>query len=76
MPIDILYGGDGLRATIDRGGDPAALIASWTRDEDAFRKTRDVPAVLSRCPLFAAYWFFAASRATRIWRACLWAWAA
>ncbi len=40
QPIDILYGSDRLRAAIDGGEDPAALIASWTRDEAAFRTTR------------------------------------
>ncbi len=41
QPIDILYGADGLRAAIDRGDDPDALVASWTRDEQAFRNTRE-----------------------------------
>jgi uncharacterized protein YbbC (DUF1343 family) len=40
-PIDILYGSDRLRATLDAGGDVQALISSWTSDEDAFRETRE-----------------------------------
>ena len=40
-PIDILYGSDGLRTTIDSGGDLAPLIASWKAAEEAFRKTRE-----------------------------------
>jgi uncharacterized protein YbbC (DUF1343 family) len=40
-PIDILYGSDGLRSTIDSGGDISRLIASWREEEDAFRKTRE-----------------------------------
>ena len=40
-PIDILYGSDGLRTTIDSGGDISRVIASWRKEEDAFRKTRD-----------------------------------
>jgi uncharacterized protein YbbC (DUF1343 family) len=40
QPIDILYGSDQLRRTIDSDGDIAALIASWTADEDAFRRDR------------------------------------
>ena len=39
-PIDILYGSDQLRKTVDSGGDVAALIASWRADEDAFRRLR------------------------------------
>jgi len=39
-PIDILYGSDQLRKTLDGGGDVAALIASWRADEDAFRRLR------------------------------------
>ena len=41
QPIDILYGSDRLRLTIDAGGDVDALVASWTREEDAFRRTRE-----------------------------------
>jgi uncharacterized protein YbbC (DUF1343 family) len=40
QPIDILYGSDQLRRTIDSDGDMTALIASWTADEDAFRRDR------------------------------------
>jgi uncharacterized protein YbbC (DUF1343 family) len=40
-PIDILYGSDGLRTTIDSGGDIARLIASWRDEEEAFRETRE-----------------------------------
>ena len=40
-PIDILYGSDELRTTIDSGGDLSPLIASWKAAEEAFRKTRD-----------------------------------
>jgi len=40
-PIDILYGSDELRTTIDRGGDLSPLIASWKAAEEAFRKTRE-----------------------------------
>ncbi len=40
QPIDILYGSDRLRAAIDGGKDPAELVASWARDEKAFRDTR------------------------------------
>lgn len=35
-PIDILAGGTQLRETIDAGGDPVALVASWQRDADQF----------------------------------------
>ncbi len=40
QPIDILYGSDRLRGTVDSGGDVPALVASWRADEDAFRETR------------------------------------
>jgi uncharacterized protein YbbC (DUF1343 family) len=40
-PIDILYGSDRLRATVDAGGDIAALAATWRADEDAFRQQRE-----------------------------------
>ncbi|HET7217115.1 MAG TPA: DUF1343 domain-containing protein [Vicinamibacterales bacterium] len=40
-PIDILYGSDLLRRTIDEGGDVQALIASWRPDEDDFRRQRE-----------------------------------
>jgi uncharacterized protein YbbC (DUF1343 family) len=41
QPIDILYGSDRLRATLDAGTDVAGLVASWAPDEEAFRRTRD-----------------------------------
>ena len=40
-PIDILYGSDEFRTTIDSGGDLSPLIASWKAAEEAFRKTRE-----------------------------------
>ena len=40
-PIDLLYGSDRLRTTIDRGDDVGSLVASWSTDEEAFRRTRD-----------------------------------
>jgi uncharacterized protein YbbC (DUF1343 family) len=40
-PIDILYGTDQLRRTIDSGGDVSALIASWREEEDDFRRQRE-----------------------------------
>jgi len=39
-PIDILYGSDQLRRTLDADGDVAALVKSWTADEDDFRRQR------------------------------------
>jgi uncharacterized protein YbbC (DUF1343 family) len=39
-PIDILYGSDRLRRSVDAGADVASLIAGWARDEDAFRRLR------------------------------------
>jgi len=40
-PIDILYGSDLLRRTLDESGDIQALIASWRPEEDAFRRERE-----------------------------------
>jgi uncharacterized protein YbbC (DUF1343 family) len=40
-PIDILYGSDALRAGIDAGRAPAAMMKDWDRDEDAFRTLRE-----------------------------------
>jgi uncharacterized protein YbbC (DUF1343 family) len=40
QPIDILFGSDQLRMTIDSGGDVARLVDSWRGDEDAFRRMR------------------------------------
>jgi uncharacterized protein YbbC (DUF1343 family) len=39
-PIDILYGSDQLRRTLDEDGSVPDLIASWRADEDAFRRER------------------------------------
>ena len=39
-PIDILYGTDQLRQTIDEGGDLRALIDSWHADEEDFANQR------------------------------------
>jgi len=39
-PIDILYGSDRLRRTIDADESVADLIASWRDDEEAFRRER------------------------------------
>jgi uncharacterized protein YbbC (DUF1343 family) len=39
-PIDILYGSDRLRETLDADGDVEALLASWHQDEEHFRRTR------------------------------------
>jgi uncharacterized protein YbbC (DUF1343 family) len=40
-PIDILYGTDRLRTTIDAGGDLRALVAEWAPEEEAFRQQRE-----------------------------------
>jgi uncharacterized protein YbbC (DUF1343 family) len=40
-PIDILSGSDRLRTTIESGGDVAGLMASWAKEEEAFRRTRE-----------------------------------
>ena len=40
-PIDILYGSDRLRTTIDEGGDVGQLVASWSDEEDAFSRLRE-----------------------------------
>jgi uncharacterized protein YbbC (DUF1343 family) len=39
-PIDILYGSDRLRRTIDDDGDIGALVRSWEADEEAFDRLR------------------------------------
>ena len=39
-PIDILYGSDRLRVTLDSGREVASLFADWESDEEAFRKLR------------------------------------
>ncbi len=41
QPIDILYGSDRLRATLDSGTGVEALVSSWKKDEEAFRRTRE-----------------------------------
>ena len=41
QPIDILYGSDRLRATLDANGDAQALVSSWAADEAGFRRTRE-----------------------------------
>ncbi len=40
-PIDILYGSDRLRRTIDGGDGAAAVMRDWARDEEAFRTLRE-----------------------------------
>ncbi len=40
-PIDILYGSDRLRRTLDEGGSVQAFIDSWRPEEDAFRRERE-----------------------------------
>jgi uncharacterized protein YbbC (DUF1343 family) len=40
-PIDILYGSDQLRRTMDADGDVEALVDSWRGDEDDFRRQRE-----------------------------------
>jgi uncharacterized protein YbbC (DUF1343 family) len=40
-PIDILYGSDQLRLTLDAAGDVDALVSSWEPDEAGFRRTRE-----------------------------------
>jgi uncharacterized protein YbbC (DUF1343 family) len=39
-PIDILYGSDRLRTTIDGNGDVRAFVESWRADEEDFRRER------------------------------------
>jgi uncharacterized protein YbbC (DUF1343 family) len=41
QPIDILYGSDRLRTTLDAGGEVSALVSSWEGDEASFRRTRE-----------------------------------
>ncbi len=41
QPIDVLYGSDRLRTTVDSGTGVEGLIASWVEDEEAFRRTRE-----------------------------------
>jgi uncharacterized protein YbbC (DUF1343 family) len=40
-PIDILFGSDTLRTTIERGDGVGALVASWADDEESFRRLRE-----------------------------------
>jgi len=40
QPIDILFGSDRLRKTIDAGADIEAFVASWKQDEEEFRRLR------------------------------------
>jgi uncharacterized protein YbbC (DUF1343 family) len=40
QPIDILYGSDRLRTTLDADGDVASLVAGWAGEEEAFRRQR------------------------------------
>jgi uncharacterized protein YbbC (DUF1343 family) len=40
-PIDILYGSDRLRTTLDRGDDVGPLVAGREADEEAFRRVRE-----------------------------------
>jgi uncharacterized protein YbbC (DUF1343 family) len=40
-PIDILYGSEDLRRTIDEDGDARTLVASWRADEEDFRRQRE-----------------------------------
>jgi uncharacterized protein YbbC (DUF1343 family) len=41
QPIDILFGSDQLRKTIDSGADVSRFVDSWRADEEAFRKLRE-----------------------------------
>jgi uncharacterized protein YbbC (DUF1343 family) len=40
-PIDILYGTDELRKTIEAGGDIQALVDGWAVEEETFRRRRE-----------------------------------
>lgn len=40
-PIDILYGSNKLRRTLDAGADLAPLFAGWVAEEDAFKRQRE-----------------------------------
>jgi uncharacterized protein YbbC (DUF1343 family) len=42
QPIDILFGCDLLRRTLDAGGSAAEVLASWPQEEEAFRRQRQV----------------------------------
>ena len=41
QPIDILYGSDRLRHSIEDDGPPDRLVASWRADEEDFRRQRE-----------------------------------
>jgi uncharacterized protein YbbC (DUF1343 family) len=41
QPIDILYGSDRLRATLDAGEDVDRLIGSWSAKEEEFQRLRE-----------------------------------
>ena len=41
QPIDILYGSDRLRRTLDENRSVSALVDSWRGDEERFRRQRD-----------------------------------
>jgi uncharacterized protein YbbC (DUF1343 family) len=40
QPIDILFGSDSLRETIDAGKDVGAFVAGWKTEEESFRQLR------------------------------------
>ena len=40
-PIDILYGSNRLRTTLDAGADLAPLFAAWAPEEEAFKRQRE-----------------------------------
>ncbi|HEV3486704.1 MAG TPA: DUF1343 domain-containing protein, partial [Vicinamibacterales bacterium] len=41
QPIDMLYGSDQLRTTVDAGRDVQGLVASWNHEEEQFRALRE-----------------------------------
>jgi uncharacterized protein YbbC (DUF1343 family) len=41
QPIDVLYGSDRLRTTLDSGTGVEALVNGWKPEEEAFRRTRE-----------------------------------
>jgi uncharacterized protein YbbC (DUF1343 family) len=40
-PIDVLFGSDRLRTTVNSGTGVEALVTSWRKEEDAFQRTRE-----------------------------------
>jgi uncharacterized protein YbbC (DUF1343 family) len=40
QPIDILYGSDRLRTTLDADGEVGSLVAGWAGEEETFRRQR------------------------------------